>query len=82
MFAGAVVNLITKSGSNEFHGELFDFFRNEEANARKLFQHVPGEAKQPFKRPVRRKRNRSAGEGQAVLSVNYEGVRQHITTLR
>jgi hypothetical protein len=31
---GGVVNIVTKSGSNGFHGDFFDFFRNYELNAR------------------------------------------------
>src|SRR5579871_871154 len=31
---GAVVNIVTKSGSNAFHGDLFDYLRNYELNAR------------------------------------------------
>src|SRR5207249_10613816 len=34
---GAVVNLTTKSGTNEFHGIAFEFLRNEALNARNLF---------------------------------------------
>src|SRR2546426_12362799 len=34
---GANVNLVTKSGSNEFHGTLFEFFRNEALNANDFF---------------------------------------------
>ncbi len=36
-FNGGVVNLSTKSGTNQFHGSLFEFFRNEALNARNLF---------------------------------------------
>jgi len=36
-FNGGVVNLTTKSGSNEFHGTVFEFLRNEALNARNLF---------------------------------------------
>jgi len=31
---GGVVNVVTKSGSNAFHGDLFEFLRNYELNAR------------------------------------------------
>ena len=31
---GGVVNIVTKSGSNAFHGDLFDFLRNGDLNAR------------------------------------------------
>jgi hypothetical protein len=34
---GAVVNLITKGGSNDFHGTLFEFFRNDSLNANSFF---------------------------------------------
>jgi hypothetical protein len=34
---GATVNVITKSGSNAFHGDLFEFIRNGDLNARNYF---------------------------------------------
>ena len=37
-FNGGVVNLTTKSGTNAFHGNGFEFFRNEALNARNFFQ--------------------------------------------
>ena len=36
--AGAVVNVITRSGSNQFHGSAFEFLRNRALNARNFFQ--------------------------------------------
>src|SRR5215467_6718068 len=34
---GATVNVVTKSGSNGFHGDLFEFLRNYHMNARNFF---------------------------------------------
>ena len=35
--SGAVVNVVTKSGSNEIHGNTYEFFRNKNLNARGFF---------------------------------------------
>lgn len=35
--SGAVVNVVTKSGTNELHGTLFEFLRNGAMNARNFF---------------------------------------------
>ncbi len=35
--AGGVVNIITKSGTNQLHGDLFEFIRNADLNARNFF---------------------------------------------
>jgi outer membrane receptor protein involved in Fe transport len=34
---GANVNVVTRSGSNQIHGSLFEFFRNEKLNANDFF---------------------------------------------
>ena len=40
--AGANVDVVTKSGSNQFHGDLFEFFRNEDLNANSFFFNADG----------------------------------------
>jgi len=42
---GAVVNLITKGGSNDFHGAAFEFFRNDSLNANNFFLNRAGQPK-------------------------------------
>jgi outer membrane receptor protein involved in Fe transport len=38
---GGVINVVTRSGSNDFHGTLYEFLRNDRLNARPPFQTVP-----------------------------------------
>ena len=45
---GGVIQVSTKSGTNEFHGTLFEYFRNQVLNARNYF--AGSGAKPPFKR--------------------------------
>src|SRR6201986_4335377 len=43
---GSIVNVSTRSGTNKFHGEAFDYLRNEALDARNFFD----ARKPPFKR--------------------------------
>lgn len=45
--AGGVVNVVTKSGTNAFHGSAFDYFRNSAIDARNYFNSV-GLPQDPF----------------------------------
>lgn len=45
---GGTVMVETKSGGNDFHGTLFEFFRNEDLNARNYF--APAGSKPEFRR--------------------------------
>src|ERR1700734_372206 len=36
-FAGGIVNLSTKGGTNQYHGEAYEYFRNKVLNARPFF---------------------------------------------
>jgi hypothetical protein len=38
---GGVLTVVTKSGSNQFHGSLFEFHRNNQLNARNAFSSQP-----------------------------------------
>src|SRR5262249_14417037 len=35
--SGAVVSMVTRSGTNSLHGSLFDYFRNDTLNAKNYF---------------------------------------------
>lgn len=45
---GMYVNMITKSGTNEFHGSVYEFFRNDKLNANSFFSNRNGEPRPPF----------------------------------
>jgi hypothetical protein len=46
--SGAIANIATRSGTNDFHGELFEFLRNSALDARNFFERTPHPT--PFKR--------------------------------
>jgi hypothetical protein len=47
--AGANVDLVSKSGTNRFHGTLWDFFRNEVLNANDFFLNQNGQPRPVLK---------------------------------
>ncbi|HUQ94895.1 MAG TPA: TonB-dependent receptor [Bryobacteraceae bacterium] len=74
--AGAQVNIVSKSGTNEFHGSVFEFVRNDVFDARNPFD----TSKQPFRL------NQFGGStGGPILKnrtfffTNYEGLRQRVS---
>ncbi|MBI3939948.1 MAG: TonB-dependent receptor [Acidobacteria bacterium] len=79
--SGGVLNSITRSGANEFHGTLFEYFRNSKLDATKWEDNASGRQKSPFKRnqfgftltgPVRKERT--------YFMVSYEAMRDRLTT--
>jgi len=77
-FNGGVINLTTKSGANAFHGDGFEFFRNEALNARNYFQSTL-----PTKPTYRR--NQFGGtlggpliKDRTFFFIDYQGQRQSI----
>ena len=47
--AGGVINLQSKSGTNTWHGSLFEFFRNDAMDAANFFSNATGQAKNPLR---------------------------------
>jgi len=77
-FNGGVVNLTTKSGTNSFDGNVFEFFRHERLNARNYFQRS-----NPVKPAYRR--NQYGGmlggpikQDRTFFFADYQGQRQTI----
>ncbi|HWF08900.1 MAG TPA: carboxypeptidase regulatory-like domain-containing protein [Bryobacteraceae bacterium] len=71
---GSVVNAVTKSGTNSFHGSAFDFLRNSQLDARNFFD---------VKSPPPFRRNQFGGsvggpirKDKLFFFANYEGIRQ------
>jgi hypothetical protein len=48
--AGGNVEAVTKSGSNDFHGNVYEFFRNEKLNANDFFLNTAGRPRPIFRR--------------------------------
>jgi hypothetical protein len=46
---GASVNLVSKTGSNSWHGDLFEFFRNDKLNANTFFSNLAGDPRGALK---------------------------------
>ncbi len=86
---GSIVTVATRSGTDHFHGELFDYFRNEALDARNYFNRsynpstgLPLVGNTGAKAPL--KRNNFGGsiggpiwKGHTFFFFSYEGLRQH-----
>ncbi|HJU11702.1 MAG TPA: TonB-dependent receptor, partial [Candidatus Binataceae bacterium] len=74
--SGAIVNIATRSGTNDLHGELFAFDRNNFFDARNFFNAKP-QPQAPF---IRNNFGASVGgpikRNKAFFFASYEGLRQ------
>ena len=74
--AGGQVSVVSPSGTNSFHGSVFDFFRNDALDARSPFD---GASPDPF---LLNQFGGSLGgpivRGRTFFHVNYEGLRQRL----
>lgn len=75
--AGGVINVVTKSGTNQWHGSAFEFFRNNALDARNYFNDV-GSPQNPFHN------NQFGGsvggpiiKDRTFFFVDYEGLREN-----
>ncbi|HWQ54741.1 MAG TPA: carboxypeptidase regulatory-like domain-containing protein [Bryobacteraceae bacterium] len=48
--AGGQINAVLKSGTNEFHGTLWEFLRNDKLDANNFFNNRAGQPRAPFRR--------------------------------
>jgi carboxypeptidase family protein/TonB-dependent receptor-like protein len=74
--SGGVINAITRSGTNQFHGSAFEFIRNSVLDAANFFENASG-IREPFRR------NQFGGSAGGPIKKDkififgaYEGVRQ------
>jgi len=74
--SGAVVNIATRSGTNEYHGEAFEFFRDESLDARNFFN----PESQPQSKFNRNQFGVNLGgpiiKNKTFFFLSYEGLRQ------
>jgi len=72
-YSGGQISVITKSGTNDFHGNAFDFLRNTDLDARNYFSPTRGAFRQDqfggtFGGPIRKDK--------LFFFVDYQGTRQ------
>ncbi len=75
---GAVINVITRSGTNKIHGSVFEFFRNDVTDARNFFSKA---ATLPRKPELRQNQYGGSLSGpifrdKTFFAVDYEGFRR------
>ncbi len=72
-FSGGQINVVTKSGTNAFHGDAFEFLRNTDLDARNYFSPTRGKFNQnqfggTFGGPIRKNKTFFFGDYQGTRS--------------
>lgn len=75
--SGAIINVATKSGSNAFHGEAFDFLRNNYFDARNFFNPVGKPQSQLNRHDFGGDFGGPIVKNKYFFFLAYEGLRQH-----
>ena len=78
---GTIVNMVTRSGSNQFHGSLYEFFRNQKLDANNWFNNQSGV-------PIAALRNNNFGgtvggpikKDKTFFFFDYDGTRSRTAT--
>src|SRR4051812_41749772 len=82
--AGTIVSAITKSGSNDLHGDAWEFVRNNVFDANNFFSNAAGTPRQPYKQnqfgftlggPIVLPKVYN-GRNKTFFFIDYEGVRR------
>jgi hypothetical protein len=80
--SGAIVNIATRSGTNGFHGEVFEFIRNDALDARNFFDLADTDGDGKANKPPFKRNQFGAALGGPIIKektfffFSYEGLRQ------
>jgi hypothetical protein len=79
--SGGIINVVSKAGTNQFHGSVYEYHRNRVLDATNFFANRDGLEKPPF---IRNQFGFSVGgpivENQTFFFFNYEGFRERKST--
>ncbi|HUA90913.1 MAG TPA: TonB-dependent receptor [Terracidiphilus sp.] len=75
--SGSIVNVSTRSGTNAFHGEAFDYLRNNYFDARNYFNRKPNPQNSFIRNNFGGAFSGPIWKDKTFFFLSYEGLRQH-----